>query len=81
LFPVPTFGLVASDQLVPFHDSARVCETLPALVEPPAALHEVAEMQETEFSTEPLAPAVGWGLIVHDVPFHDSMRASKSVPS
>src|SRR5258706_5102357 len=73
------FGLVATDQLVPFHCSTRVFGAA-AVPEPPTAKQLVALGQETPLSSLISAP-MGFGLVSTDqvVPFQRSTSVVWSV--
>ena len=73
----PVLGLGTMDQVVPFHDSARVVTTTrppPFLIRyEPTAVQAVAEVQETLPRPLVAGPGLGLGTMVQVVPFQDSM--------
>jgi hypothetical protein len=70
LSPVlPGLGLDTTDQVLPFHDSARV-RSPPACE--PTAMHELADGQDIPDSTLPPAPWSGLDTTDQVLPSHDS---------
>ena len=73
------------DQVVPFHDSARVVTTTrppPFLIRyEPTAVQAVAEVQETLPRPLVAGPGLGLGTMVQVVPFQDSTRVFDAIPA
>jgi hypothetical protein len=72
-------ALGTTDQLVPFHDSVKVCSRGPAKKDP-AAMQLFGPVQDTAtrlFSV----PGSGLAMIDHVVPFHDSVSVCQFAPS
>jgi len=59
---------------VPSHRSARVLALGVKALEPPTAVHDDADVQDTPLSTSPPCGGLGVGWMIHLIPFHRSAR-------
>ena len=68
----PLVGLGTTDHVLPFHDSTRVRDGIPAEAYPPTAVQLSAAVQETPLNALP-DPGCGLGTTAQVLPFQDSI--------